>query len=303
MDAPQDQPAAPESIADRVAAQFGVADDPAENQETAPQPESVEAPEGQEAPAPENDFAEVEYEGARYQVPKPLEKAILQQKDYTQKTQKVAEQERQYAALQEQGKLANLKHQFESHVESELTQLKAFDSVLSQPMEWDKIPDAEVPRMLAQRAQWKEQRDALAQALQQKYQQFNQHYERAVGEAKAKAIEAVSKSIPNWSESTLKDLREYGKSDGYSDVELSAIDTDPRHVRTLYKAMQYDKLTASKAQAVQTATKAPPMVKPGSTRPMPQAVKDDFALRKAQSNATNSAEKARIIQRRLEGRF
>jgi hypothetical protein len=45
------------------------------------------------------------------------------------------------------------------------------------------------------------------------------------------------------------------------------------------------------------------MVKPGATRPMPQNVKNDLALRKAQASATTSAEKARIIAQRLEGRF
>ena len=306
----QDQPAAetaPESmsIADRIAAQFGITDDPPPQAEepTEAAPAIEEADTASEVEAPAEEFAEVEYEGQRYQVPKPLEKAILQERDYTQKSQKLANQAREWEAVQEQGRLHRLRTEFEASVKDELTQLGAYDSVLNQPIEWEKVPDSEVPRLLAQRNQWKENREAIARALQAKQQQFGQQYEKAVSEAKTKALDAIAKQIPNWSEAALQELRSHAKSDGYTDVELAAIDLDPRHIKTLHKAMQYDKLMASKAKAVQTAAKAPPMVKPGTTRPMSQAVKNDLALRKAQATAKDSSERARIIQQRLEGRF
>jgi hypothetical protein len=301
--ADQDQPAAPESlsIADRVAAQFGITDEPPEAAPEAPIPETVEAAPGEESPAEE--FAEVEYEGARYQVPKALEKAILQQKDYTQKTQSVAERERQYAVLQEQGRLQALKQRFESEAEADITRLKAYDQVLSEKVEWESLDDQTAFRTQLQRNQWKEQRDELARALTQKHQQWVAEHDQALKDIRAKSLEVVSKAIPNWNDSLLAEIRTHGKQDGYTDVELQSIENDPRHVKTLYKAAQYDKLMASKAQAVQTANKAPPMVKPGATRPMPQSVKNDLALRKAQASATTSAEKARIIAQRLEGRF
>lgn len=308
----QDQPAAapaPESmsIADRVAAQFGITDD-APPEEAAQEPTEAapaveETDTASEAEAPAEEFTEVEYEGQRYQVPKALEKAILQEKDYTQKTQKLANQAREWEAVQEQGRLHRMRAEFETSVKDELTQLNAYDSVLNQPIEWDKVPDSEVPRLLAQRNQWKENREAIARTLQQKHQEFSSSYERAVSEAKAKAMDAISKQVPNWSDATLKEIREHAKTDGYTDAELSAIDLDPRHIKTLRKAMEYDKLMASKAKAVQTAAKAPPMVKPGTQRPMPPAVKNDLALRKAQANAKDSTERARIIAQRLEGRF
>src|SRR6185436_16393377 len=307
----QDQPAtqaAPESmsIADRVAAQFGLTDDPPEQAAAAQQQEPTDAAPAAEdvdtasqAEAPAEEFTEVEYEGQRYQVPKALEKAILQERDYTQKTQKIANQAKEWEAVHEQGRLHRLRTEFEASVKDELTQLGAYDSVLNQPIEWEKVPDSDVPRLLAQRNQWKENREAIARALQAKQQEFGQKYEQAVGEAKTKSLDAISKQIPNWSEATLKELRDHAKTDGYTDAELAAIDLDPRHIKTLHKAMQYDKLMASKAKAVQTAAKAPPMVKPGQHRPMSQAVKNDLALRKAQASAATSADKARIIAQRL----
>jgi hypothetical protein len=299
----QDQPASPQespSIADKIAAKFGVTED--EPTEAAPPtPEEADASEGTEAPAEE--FAEVEYEGARYQVPKALEKAILQEKDYTQKTQTVANKQREFEALAEQGRLMRLRTDFESSVEAELSQLKAYDQVLNQQVDWSKLSDQEAFRTQLQRNQWKEERDSIARTLQGKQQQFGQSYEKAISEAKAKSLDAISKQIPNFSDAVLKEIREHAKGDGYTDVELNTIDLDPRHIKTLYKAKQYDALMASKAQAVQTANKAPPMVKPGTTRPMPQAVKNELALRKAQANAKDSSAVARIIQQRLEGRF
>jgi hypothetical protein len=299
-----DQPAAPESMTDRIAAKFGITDEPEQTQEAAPEapePEVVETPDPEAAPAEE--FVEVEYAGQRCQVPKFLEKAILQEKDYTQKTQTVAQKQREFEALQEQGRLNRLNAEFNASVENEITQLRAFDSVLENPIDWATVPDSDVPRMLAQRAQWKEQREQLARTLSQKQTKFQQSYEQALGEAKAKARDAISKAIPNFSDDVLKSIREHAKSDGYTDVELNAVDMDPRHVKTLYKAAQYDKLMASKAQAVQTATKAPPMVKPGTQRPMSQAVKDEFAIKKAIKSSTNSSDKAKNIQKLLEGRF
>ena len=118
----QDQPAAapaPESmsITDRIAAQFGISEDsPQEPTEAAPQAEDTDTASEVEAPAEE--FAEVEYDGARYQVPKALEKAFLQQKDYTQKTQKIAEQAKEWEAVHEQGRLHRLRTEFEASVKS-----------------------------------------------------------------------------------------------------------------------------------------------------------------------------------------
>lgn len=299
-DQPAAQPESP-SIADRVAAQFGITDHPEEPKETAPP--NPEVTETAEEEAPVEEFAEVEYEGQRYQVPKPLEKAILQERDYTQKTQSVADKQRTFEVLQEQGRVQQMRAQFEAEISQEVSQIRAYDSVLAQKPNWDSLSDAEVARTMAQRNQWKEERDELDRSLNVKFNQYTQKREETIKEIRGKAAEVISKKIPSWNEAIAKEVREHAKSDGYTDVELQSMDLDPRHASTLYKAAQYDKLIAGKAKAVQTATKAPPIVKPGTTRPMPQAVKNDLALKKAQANASSSSERAKIIQQRLEGRF
>lgn len=300
-DQPAAQPESP-SIADRVAAQFGITDQPEEPKEAAPEAPNPEVVETADEP-PAEEFAEVEYEGERFQVPKKLEKAILQERDYTQKTQSVADKQRTFEVLQEQGRVQQMRAQFEAETASEIAQIRAYDSVLAQKPNWDSLSDAEVARTMAQRNQWKEERDELDRSLSTKFSQYTQKREETIKEIRGKAAEVISKKIPSWNETIAKEVREHAKSDGYTDVELQSMDLDPRHAATLYKAAQYDKLVASKAKAVQTATKAPPMVKPGTTRPMPQAVKNELALKKAQATATSSSERAKIIQQRLEGRF
>lgn len=291
-----------ESIADRVAAQFGLTDGPEEVEQQAPQPEETEQVADGEAPAAE-EFAEVEVDGQRYQVPKPLEKAFLAQKDYTQKTQTVAQREREFNVLQERVRLDGIQQAFEREMAPDLQKLNAYREVLKQPVDWASMPMEEMVRHRAQRDTWKEEAETLERSLSQRYQQFGDKQQQSLNELKTKALDTVSKQLQGWGENSVKDLKDYGKSEGYSDVELAHIEADPRHIRTLHKAREYDKLMASKAKAVQTATKAPPMVKPGTTRPMPQGVKNDLALKKAQSAAKTSSEKAKIIAQRLEGRF
>jgi hypothetical protein len=57
--------------------------------------------EGSEPEPPESETVEIEFDGERYAVPKTLEKAFMQQADYTRKTQEVAEQRRATEELNE----------------------------------------------------------------------------------------------------------------------------------------------------------------------------------------------------------
>jgi len=298
-------PAESQSIADRIAAKFGMTDEPEAPQDQAASPEEggdAPNPEEVETP-PEEELAEVEYEGERFQVPKKLEKAILQEKDYTQKSQTIAEKARQFEVLQEQGRVHQMRAQFEADSAQELAQLNAYDAVLNQKIDWQSLTTDQKLEALGNQKQWEKERDSLAKSLQEKYQKFAQQRDAVLKDVKSKAAEVISKKIPNWGDATVKEIREHAKSEGYTDVELSSMDLDPRHAATLYKAMQYDKLMAGKAKAVQTAKSAPPILKPGATRPMPQAVKNELAIKKAIKASTNSADKAKNIQKLLEGRF
>src|SRR6185312_15652968 len=86
--AEQPVPDSAPSIEDRIGAAMGIPPDPEPGEEPAP---DVEA-EAEEATEPTT--FEVEVEGKKFTLPKELEKGFLQEKDYTQKSQSLAETRR-----------------------------------------------------------------------------------------------------------------------------------------------------------------------------------------------------------------
>jgi hypothetical protein len=267
-----------------------------EGEPTAPEGEVSETGESQES-AP--DTFEVEYEGEKFVLPKKLEKAVMQERDYTQKSMAVAEKERRMELLQEQAKIANFRQAFEAEVAPDLQQLNAYDAVLKQPVDWSSMTTDEAFRKKLQLDQWKDERAALAQSLNVKHQQWGEKTRKALEELNSKSDEVVSKRVPNWNAETWKTIREHAKADGYTDTELGEI-RDPRHKLTLWKAKQFDEL---KAKATKTVVDAKG-VKTTSSNPMPQHVKEKLAFRKQiAGTAPNSFERKQAIESRVAGMF
>lgn len=274
------------SIEDRAAALF--ADEP-----VAPQPEEAAAPETQDAPAPE-EFFELEVDGEKFSLPKKLEKAVLQERDYTQKSQSLADQRRQFELLHEQARISNFRQEFSTEVGPELQKLQAYDAVLKQPVDWASMTTDEAFRAKIQRDQWKDERDAIARTLQDKHQQFEKKVQDALKDLKTKASEVISKRIPNWSDDTQKAIREHAISEGYTASELDSI-VDPRHTLTLWKAQQFDQLKAKAAKTVADVK----TVKTTPSNPMPQQVKDKLNFRKQIAKSTpGSQEHRKLVEAR-----
>lgn len=259
------------------------------------EPPTAELPEQTEAPAEET--FEFEHDGEKWTLPKKLEKAIQNNRDYTQKSQDIANQRRTFEALNEQAKAVRLTQEFERSIADEIRQLHAFDSVLGQPMDTN-LSEADLLRAMVQRNQWKEQREALARSVNQKHQSYMQSFEQAQADFKAKSLEAVTKRVPNWSDATWNAVKEHARGEGYTDVELGQV-IDPRHQVTLWKAQQYDQLKAKAAPAV-SQVKA---VKTTPSNPMPQAVKDKLAFNKALQKTTDPIQKRHLVEARLGAFF
>lgn len=293
--------AQPQSLADRVAAQFGLADDEPEQVAT----ESPETEEETVEAEPEAEYSEVEYDGQTYQVPKALEKAILQEKDYTQKTQTLAEQRRQVEYTQKALEAAKLEREFHESVANDLSQLRLMDNYLQQMKSADvsQLPIDELIRHKMSVDGLKEQRDALDAQIKGKRDEYTQKAKEQLKSLKAQARELLAKQIPNFSDDALTGLASYAQSVGYTEQDVEMIQLDPRATALLHKARLYDELQASKAASVQTAKTAPPVIKPGSRNPMPQQVRDKLALRKAIKNETDSVKRARLIEAEIANRF
>lgn len=292
------------SIEERAAAFFSDAA-PSEPEQSTEAPEATPdgdaAVTGDEAPTAE-EFFEFEANGKKYSIPKELESNFLQQKDYTQKTQAIAEQRKTYETLVEQGRIAQMQTEFNKEISQELQQLQAFDAVLSQQsqIDWSQMTTDEIVKRKIQLDSWKEQRDAIRAQLEGKYREFTGKREEAIKALRQKANETAASRIPGWNEAAQKAVREHALTEGYTEAELEQAGLDPRHWVTLWKAQQFDQLKAKATKAVSDVKS----VKTTPSNPMPQAVKDKLNFRKALNKTQpNSLERRKLVEDRAAQLF
>ncbi len=287
------------SIADRLAAQFEPElNEQPEHEETPEQPEQEAAPESDAQP----EFVEVEYEGKAYQVPPELKDALMAQSDYTKKTTEVSERMRVAEQKELQHRAFEAERAFHQKARDDI---KAIDQIDFQIEQWKKVDvsalDAkQLWQVKAQIDELKDQREKLTNGLNTKWQEFQQEQTRLVQEARTKAEEHIAKKLKGWTAETKKSLREYALSEGYTAPEVDTIN-DPRLITLLWKSQQFDKLQAQASKGKVTTV---PTVKPGSSNPMPQHVKDSLAYRKQISKpGMSDSQKAKVIERELMNRF
>lgn len=282
-----------QSLADRIANQF-------EEPQVAEQPqEEAETPASEEAAQPE--VVEVEFGGKSYQVPPELKDALMAQSDYTKKTTEVAEQKRLVEVKRQQLELAESERKFQAAVNDDIVAMQRIDFQIEQYKNIDAtgFTSEQLWQLSRTIDKLKSDREDLSKKVTSKYGEWQQEQTKIAQDMLAKAQEAASKAIPNWSEQTQKQISDYAVSQGFDPAELKGI-TDPRVVKVLWQASQFAKLQASKLTGKVTTT---PNAKPGSSNQMPQAVKDQFAFKKQIKAAPTSSAKARVIEQELMKRF
>jgi hypothetical protein len=272
--AEQPAPDSAPSLEDRLAGSLGLLPETAE--EPAGEQPTEEAADS-ETPAEPTTF-ELEVDGKKYSLPKELEKGFLQEKDYTQKSQSLADTQRLLSVQGEQLKIASAESQFQQSIAPELQQLGMLESLVKQAnqLDWASMPTDELMRKRMELDSLKDQRDTLAETIQGKQQEWGAKQVQALNDLRAKGMEVLKKAVPTWNEETSKAVKAHALANGYTDSEVANI-FDPRHALTLYKAMQFDQLKAKATPAVAQAKN----VKPGASNPMSQKTKDDLAYRKA----------------------
>jgi hypothetical protein len=290
---PAEQPLE-DSVEDRIADILSPGEQPQESQ-AAPDTEPTE-----EVSEPAEETFELEYEGEKYQLPKRLEKAIMQERDYTQKSQSLAEMrkdvERQFAQI----KLAQSESQFQQSVKTETDQMAMIDAVLAEygKLEWAKLGTDELVRKKLEMDQYRDMRAALDQQVHAKRAQFEQTYKQELDKLRTEANETLKKRV-NWSDETETKVRAYVRELGITDAEYDAV-FDPRHKQILWEAAQYRELKG-KAQPVAQQVKA---VKTTSNSPMPQPVKEKLNFRKAmEKTASDPVARRAVIESRVEQLF
>lgn len=284
------------SVEDRLLNAFGMGD------LTDEQPAQDEAPQGEEAapeqPAePSDDSAEVILEGKAYRVPKELKDAVLRHEDYTRKSQEVAERAR---AVDAQAKVLYEREQFQAAHAADLQALTAVQQQIREysQMDMSTLTTDQLIKVKMHVDNLKEHERAKLAEVQGKAQEFQQRMHASLAELQQRGNEVLKKAIPTWGPETARDLAEYGRAQGYQDHELQQL-YDPRHVQTLWKAAQWDKLQAGKPLANQRASTAAPVVKPGASNPAVNAQMEKARFAKAVKNAPDAKTKHSLIESKL----
>jgi hypothetical protein len=277
-----DQAPAEQSIEERIGSLFG-AEKPetpeveADAEDT--QSDQVDDSEPEESAQPEQptiEEVEVEVEGWKGKIPAKLKAEIDKGADYTRKTQALAEEKRLYDAQIR----AFQEHQaFTQAASKELTALQQIEAQLEQyrGVDLSQIDGETLNRMSMAAANLREERAKLKEALDQKQGQFKQQIVGSWDQMSNQAREVIVKSIPNW-DSIAGQVAQWALNEGFPFEHITGHDRktrervgpgviDPVFAKTLYKAMQWDKLQASKATAPNKIANAPPVVKPGASNP------------------------------------
>ena len=185
--------------------------------------------------------------------------------DYTKKSQAVAEERKAVEAERQAVQEAKaLRDQYAQRLEMLETMLQPQEENLDYLKETDPIgyavKVAEMSQREKQLAQVQAERYRIAQQQEQDRQMQMQHMVREEMQKLTAAIPEFAD--PTKGESIRNDIRSFGKQLGFSDQELAGV-YDSRAVLTLYKAMQYDKLMASKPEINKKVNQAPKVMKPG----------------------------------------
>lgn len=220
----------------------------------------------EQLPAVDDDGEEIDYEGEKFKVPKKLKDAFLRQDDYTRKTQAVAEERRQVEArdaeirqhLEQRQAQFNAQAEFHQKHIKDVAAVVSIDERLGQlaRIDWDAIETADpmqAVKLNRQVQQLQLQKQEIVGRLNQAQQQ--QAFERQQLTAKqqeeiARRQEASRRelevAIKGFSTPEVKkQLRDAAVSNGYREEELANIG-DPRFVKLLNKAAQYDLLVAQR---------------------------------------------------------
>lgn len=223
--------------------------------------------------------------------------------DYQKKTQSLAEQRKAVEA--ERVKIEEAAKTRETYSQ----RLQVIEQLLQQQNQTEDLSSlkSEDPVAYAIAMAEKVEREKQLQAVQaerQRVQQEQMTYQQAqlqkhIQGEQAKLMEAIPEFKDDVkAEVVRRDIRNYAKSIGFTDQELSQV-YDSRAVLALYKAAQYDKLMANKGAATKKVAVAPKTIRPGTSNPQSsenEAVKKERARLRQSGNKKDAA---RLFERFL----
>ena len=225
-----------------------------------------------EASVTEEEFIELEKDGKTYKIPKSVEDLLMFQKDYTQKTQTLAEQRREFEA---QRQAAEWEARTRAELFNEEAQLHTVKQRLSQyqNVNWQALAQQDVQKYAAAQAEYtqlKDYHDRLSGHVEGRKSELAQKYEQETAIALERAISQLNAPNPalGWDGKFDADKRasltKFGMELGFSNEELSNT-THPLMIQTLNLArIGYETLRKQSASLKQPTPEAKPVPQVGS---------------------------------------
>lgn len=212
-----------------------------------------------------------------------LIKGYQQGADYTKKSQALAEQRKALEAERQHLEYVKQERQAYAH------KLQALDSFLSQQdqgvnldvlKETDPIGYAVA---VAEQSQREKQLAVVRQEQQRLAQQQQSEHHASLQNHLRQESEKLTSLIPELAtpqgDAVRKQIRDYAKSVGWTDQELSQL-YDSRAVVTLYNGMKYQQLQKSKPEVNKKLQAAPKMMRSGTSAPPTKSSGDKQAMQR-----------------------
>jgi Tfp pilus assembly protein PilN len=223
--------------------------------------------------------------------------------DYQKKTQSLAEQRKAVEA--ERVKIDEAAKTRETYAQ----RLQVIEQLLQQQNNPQDLARLKEEDPIAWQHHMAEQyeRDKQLQAVQmekQRVQQEQQSHQQAqlqkhIQAEQAKLVEAIPEFKDDVKAEVIRrDIRNYAKSQGFTDQELSQV-YDSRAVLALYKAAQYDKLMANKGVTSKKVANAPKTIRPGTSNPQSSENETFKKERAVLRQSGNKKDAVRLFERFL----
>jgi hypothetical protein len=292
------------SVNEAASAFLSLMDSPTEEAEAQPEVDQQESEEV-EYSAESEDYTDENAEETEYQEEEPeepqrfkvkvdneeievtleeLQQGYSRTKDYTKKTQALAETRKTVEA--EKARIEEARQLRDTYAQ----RLQVIEQMLNQPADNENLAELKESDPIgyaikvAERSEREKQLQAVQAEKQRIAQQQTQEQQEQLKNHLALEAQKLKEWIPEFRDEVKADLarkeiRSYAKSIGFSDQELASV-YDARAVQTLYKAMQYEKLMKGKGVATKKVSEAPKTLRAGASQPQgsseQEAIKKQF---------------------------
>lgn len=228
-----DEPKAEEAV-EAVEAEEEAAEDVADDEEAA-EPETDSGDE-EEASGPV--YVKVtDDDGNEWEVPEPLAAGFMKQKDYTQKTQAVADMRRQAEERQAQIEALAKRTEEDLQIDAELARLEQIEAQYKQ-INWDRLAQEDLydaQQKQFGRQQVRERLEELKVMKNAREQERLMESQRETAKRIQEAEEYARVNIPEWDSGKDRDILNFAREIGFDDEALRK-NMDAKFMKMLHRA-------------------------------------------------------------------